>query len=310
MKVIQSAAELNPGPAGASLAIGVFDGVHLGHQTVIGRAVETARQLGSKSAVITFDRHPNAVVAPKHVPPLIYPLTKKLEVLASLGVDAACVIRFDKIFSEISGEEFVRCLARDASPLRAVCVGETFQFGCKRSGDVELLRMLGAELGFEVHALPDVSLNGQPVSSTRIREAIRAGDFDLAGVLLGRPYSLSGVIVPGARLGQKLGFPTANLNVAGSLVPPAGVYAAEAIFDNKKYRAAVNIGNRPTVYSAESGLTVEAHLLDFARNIYGEELELTFIKKLRDERKFPHAAALQQQIAADVAAVRAMPAPA
>jgi riboflavin kinase/FMN adenylyltransferase len=306
MKVIDNAVDLNSGPGGICVAIGVFDGVHLGHQSVIGKACGIARALGAQSAVVTFDRHPNTIVAPSHVPAQIYPLTKKLEVLASLGVDMACVLRFDKAFSEISGEDFIRGLARDARGLLAVSVGETFQFGCKRTGNVELLRKLGSELGFEVHAIPDISLNGQPISSTRIREAVRAGDFDQAGLFLGRPYSLSGAIVAGARMGQKLGFPTANLNVAGSLVPPAGVYAAQALFDKKKYRAAVNIGNRPTIYSAESGLTVEAHLLDFNQNIYGEELELVFVKKLRDERKFPHAAALQQQITADVAAVRSM----
>jgi riboflavin kinase/FMN adenylyltransferase len=256
------------------------------------------------SVVLTFDRHPNAVVAPQNVPPLIYPLAKKLRVIDSLGVEGACVIHFDKIFSQITGEHFVRGLARDFKSIRSISVGETFMFGYKRSGNVALLKQLGAELGFIVHAVPDVLIDGQPVSSTRIREAIGAGDFASASRLLGRTYTLCGAVVAGARLGRKLGFPTANLDSTGILVPPAGVYAAEAHWSNLQRRAAVNIGHRPTVYSAAGGLTVEAHLLDFDGDLYGQEIELTFLKKLRDEQKFPSAAALQEQIAKDVAAAK------
>lgn len=306
MKIIDVAAQLDPGPAGVCTAIGVFDGVHLGHQRVIGQACDLARQQGGLSVVVTFDRHPNAVVAPQSVPPLIYPLTKKLEVLDALGVDLAYVIRFDKQFSQISGADFVRHLARDFKKVRTVCVGEAFVFGCRRSGNVALLRTLGAELGFTVEAAPDVLLDGQPVSSTRIREAVRAGQFEAAGRMLGRAYSLSGLVVPGARVGRKLGFPTANLNVAGILVPPAGVYAATALAGEKSYRAAVNIGHRPTMYAAEGGLCVEAHLLDFSGELYGGEIELTFRQKLRDERKFPSVGALQKQIEQDVAQVRGL----
>jgi riboflavin kinase / FMN adenylyltransferase len=302
MNVIHAAADLNPGPGGVCLAIGVFDGVHLGHQCVIGRACQEARQHGAMAVVVTFDRHPNAVVAPQNVPPLIYPLSKKLRVIASLGLDAACVIHFDKPFSEISGEQFIRSLARDFKAVRAICVGETFMFGRRRSGDVALLKALGGELGFALHALPDVSLGGQPVSSTRIREAVRALQFDLAGQMLGRTYTLCGPVIAGARFGRKLGFPTANLDVTGILVPPEGVYAADAQWGGQTRRAAVNIGRRPTVDSPAGGLCVEAHLLDFAGDIYGQEIELTFLKKLREERKFPSAAALQQQIERDVAA--------
>jgi riboflavin kinase/FMN adenylyltransferase len=300
MNVIHAAADLNSGPGGVCLAIGVFDGVHLGHQCVIGRACQEARQHGAISVVVTFDRHPNAVVAPQNIPPLIYPLSKKLRVIASLGLDAACVIHFDKAFSEISGEQFIRSLARDFKAIRGICVGETFLFGRRRSGDVALLKALGGELGFELHALPDVFLGGQPVSSTRIREAVRALQFDLAGQMLGRTYTLCGPVIAGARLGRKLGFPTANLDVAGILVPPAGVYAADARWGGETHRAAVNIGRRPTVYSSADGLCVEAHLLDFAGDIYGQEIELTFLRKLREERRFPSAAALQQQIERDV----------
>jgi riboflavin kinase / FMN adenylyltransferase len=304
MNIIHAAADLNPGPGGVCLAIGVFDGVHLGHQCVIGQALADARQHRALSVVVTFDRHPNAVVAPQNVPPLIYPISKKLRVITSLGLDTACVIHFDKPFSEISGEQFIRSVARDAGAIRSISVGETFMFGRRRSGDVALLKALGGELGFALHALPDVSLGSQPVSSTRIREAVRAGQFHLAGQLLGRHYTLCGPVIAGERLGRKLGFPTANLDVAGILVPPAGVYAADAQVGLETRRAAVNIGHRPTLHSPEARLCVEAHLLDFAGDIYGQEIELTFLRKLREERKFPSAAALQQQIERDVAAAR------
>jgi riboflavin kinase/FMN adenylyltransferase len=253
---------------------------------------------------VTFDRHPNEIVAPAHVPPLIYPLSKKLEVLAALGVAATYVIRFDKEFSEISGQAFIGGLARDFQRLQSVCVGESFQFGAKRSGNVALLRQWGQELGFTVQALPDVVRGGAPVSSTRTRDAIRAGDFALAGEMLGRPYSLRGVVRQGEGLGRQLGFPTANLEISGLVLPSAGVYVAEARIEANCFRAAVNIGRRPTVASPGADLRVEAHLLDFARDIYGQELDLTFLKKLRDERKFPSRAALQAQIAADISQAR------
>ena len=297
---------MTPGREGVCLAIGVFDGLHLGHQRVIGCARADAEKFGGALVVVTFDRHPNAVVAPRQVPPLIYPLTKKLEVIASLGVNTCCVISFDKSFSQISGAQFIRDLVRPEKIVRSISVGENFKFGCQRSGDVVLLDSLGKELGYELHALPDVLLQGQPVSSTRIREAIRQGQFELAGELLGRPYTLSGQIIAGAQLGRKLGYPTANLNVAGTVAPPPGVYAALAQAGPRQYRAAVNIGHRPTVYSSPDGLSVEAYLLDFNGNLYGEELELTFLKQLRSEEKYPSLAALQKQIGRDVEMVRAL----
>ncbi len=307
MKVIHAAAELKPGPGGVCLAMGVFDGVHLGHQRVIGQALDDARQQGAASVVVTFDRHPNAVVAPQNVPPLIYPLSKKLRVISSLGVEAACVIHFDTAFSQITGERFIRDLARDFKAIRAVSVGQTFMFGHKRSGDVALLDRLGNELGFALRALPDVSYDGQPVSSTRIREAVRAGQFEAAAQLLGRPYNLCGTVVHGQHVGRKFCFPTANLDTNGILVPPTGVYAAEARVGDATHRAAVNVGRRPTVYSPQAPLCVEAHLLDFAGDIYGQEIELTFLAKLRGEQKFPSPIILQQQIEQDVAAARAWP---
>ncbi len=304
MKIVSDAAALQPDPRPVCAAIGVFDGVHLGHQRVLNQVLTDAAQREAISVVITFDRHPNAVVRPASVPPLIYPLDKKLEVIASFGVEAAYVIRFDKEFSQIPGEQFVRGLARDFQKISSICVGDGFMFGARRSGNIALLQKLGGELGFTLHALRDVELDGQSVSSTRIRDTVRAGDFALAGRMLARPYALRGPVIKGEQMGRKLGFPTANLDVTGLLTPPAGVYAAEANLAAAHFRAAVNIGHRPTVHSADPQLHVEAHLLDFEGDIYGQSLELVFLKKLRQEQKFPTPAALRAQITDDICEAR------
>ncbi len=305
MNVIHAdAAELNAGGRPVCAAIGVFDGVHLGHQRVLQQTISDAVRFQGISAAVTFDRHPNAIVAPGNVPALIYPLAKKLEVFAALGIDTACVIRFDKAFSQISGEQFVRDLARDFGKILSVCVGANFMFGHRRSGNVALLNEIGGQLGFAVHAAPDVDFDGQPVSSTRIRDAIRSGDFVLAGQMLGRPYSLCGAVIRGRQLGRTLGFPTANIDVTGILVPPTGVYVAEGRVGAEWHRAAVNIGHRPTVQSGDLQIHVEAHFLDFDRDIVGQDLELIFLKKLREEKKFPSSDALRAQIAQDIVQTR------
>jgi len=309
MKVISDAAALQPGPRAVCAAIGVFDGVHLGHQHVLRQTISDAARQQAVSAVVTFDRHPNAVVAPGNVPPLIYPLAKKLAVIASFGVEAAYVIRFDNAFSQMPGAQFVRSLARDFQRITSICVGDGFMFGAHRSGNVALLQELGGQLGFAVHALRDVELDGHSVSSTRIRDAVRAGDFALAGRMLGRPYELCGTVIQGEHLGRKLGFPTANLDLTGLLVPPTGVYAAAAQIGAARHRAAINIGHRPSIRSADPLLHVEAHLLDFDRDIYGQTLELVFLKKLREEKKFPTSEKLRAQIAADIGQVRNLPGP-
>jgi riboflavin kinase/FMN adenylyltransferase len=306
VKIIHAIKDLNAGSQKVCVAIGFFDGVHLGHQQILRQTISDAQQHEAISVVVTFDVHPNSVVAPQRVPPLIYPLSKKLRVIESLGLDAVCLVHFDKSFSEITGEEFIRGLARDFKQVQSICVGSDFTFGHKRSGNVALLRTLGQELKFSVHGLANVSLDNQTVSSTRVRDAIRAGNLDFASQMLGRSYSLGGRVIEGAQVGRKLGFPTANLDVAGLVLPPGGVYAAHARVCGKSFRAAVNIGHRPTIESSTPKLHVEAHLLDVGQDIYGEELELTFVSKLRDEKKFPSSDALREQIGRDIEAARAL----
>ncbi len=304
MKIVRAARDLETGGRKVCLAIGTFDGVHLGHQQVIRQTVEDARQHEALSVVITFDRHPRAVVAPDRMPPLIYTLAQKLRAIASLGVEATLLFHFDEAFSRQPGEQFLRALAQEPGHLHSICVGSDFTFGYQRSGNVDLLRKLGQELGFQVQSLAALSLNGQPVSSTRVRDAIRAGQFDVASQMLGRSYGLEGPVVRGDQLGHRLGFPTANLEVTGLVVPPNGIYAAHARFQGRSHRAVVNIGYRPTVAAASPGLRVEAHLLDFQGDLYGQDLELIFVEKLRDEQKFSSLEDLKRQIARDIVSAR------
>jgi len=304
MKVIHAANELANGSRKVCLAIGVFDGVHLGHQQIIRQTVTDARQHDAVAAVVTFDRHPNAIVAPDRVPPQIFSRPQKLRAIESLGADALLEIPFDHAFSQKPGETFIRELARDLGEIHSICVGADFVFGHKRSGNVALLKTLGAELHFHVHGHAAVALDGELVSSTRIREAIRNGDLDAASQMLGRPYAICGRVLEGDKIGRQLGFPTANLDVAGLVLPPNGVYAAITQWQGHFYRAALNIGLRPTVAAAEPELRVEAHLLDFAGNLYGAELEVEISAKLRSEQRFASPAKLREQIARDAAAVR------
>jgi riboflavin kinase / FMN adenylyltransferase len=307
MKIIRAANELKAGGRKVCLAIGFFDGVHLGHQQIIRQTIADARQHDALALVLTFDRHPNTIVAPARVPPLIYSLPQKLRVIESLGVDTLLLIPFDKQFSRQTGEEFIRRLARETGQIQSLCVGADFVFGHHRSGNVPLLKQLGGEMGFTVHGLAAVSLDGQIVSSTRIREFIRDGDLDTVSQMIGRPYAISGRVIKGQRLGQQLGFPTANLDVAGLALPPKGVYAGHVNVDGKAYRAALNIGLRPTVSSKSQVLHAEAHLLNFNGNLYNRELEVEIGDKLREEKKFASEAELRDQIALDIAAISSKP---
>jgi riboflavin kinase/FMN adenylyltransferase len=304
MRVLHQPAEALSLGNKACVAIGVFDGVHLGHQQVIRQMIADARHHEAVAIVATFDRHPGVVLAPERAPRLIYPLRKKLEVIEATGADAVWLIPFDLSFSRQTGEQFIRALAAGLGRLCSVCVGGGFVFGAGRSGNVDLLRRLGAELHFTVHALAAVSLDGEIVSSTRIREAIRAGQFDAAGQMLGRAYSLCGPVVRGDQLGRQLGFPTANLDVSGLELPPGGVYAAHAAVESRVHRAVVNIGHRPTLRQAVPQMRVEAHLLDFDADLYGREIELTFVERLRDERQFASTAELRCQINDDISRAR------
>jgi len=301
VNVIRTAIELAPTSKRVCLAIGVFDGVHLGHQQIIRQTVADAHQHEAAAVVVTFDKHPSVIVAPDKVPLLIYSRPQKLQAVNALGVDALLEINFDKNFSQQTGEQFIRSLAGGLGKIQSICVGADFVFGHQRSGNVALLRSMGQELRFTVHGVSAVSLDGQAVSSTRIRDRIRAADFDAASQMLGRPYSIVGNVIRGDQLGHQLGFPTANLDTTGLLLPPNGVYTAHAAVAGQTHRAVLNIGLRPTINQLTPAPRVEVHLLDFSGDLYGQELEVVFAAKLRDEQKFSSRDELKAQIARDIA---------
>ena len=302
MRVIQQTHELKSEGRRVCAAIGVFDGVHLGHQQVIRCTLVDAHQFGAISVVVTFDRHPSAVVAPERLPPMLYTNGQKLRTLEQLGLDVALLIPFDEAFSRLNGEQFIRQLITDFAGLRSLSVGSAFAFGYQRSGNVALLQKLGVELGFQVHGLAAVALDGETVSSTRIRQAILGGRLEEANQMLGRSWSLAGKVISGDKLGRTLGFPTANLDVTGLVLPPTGVYAVHAIADGVPRRAVLNLGFRPTVAFGSPSLRVEVHILDFDGDLYGQEIEVFFIGKLREEQRFLSVEALKSQIHRDLEA--------
>ena len=304
MKILHDAEPLAEASVPVHLAMGVFDGVHLGHQMVIRQMLEDVRTTKGVGVAVTFDRHPASVVDPDHAPGMIQPLWRRLETIADVGVDAALVFAFDEAFSRQPAEEFIRRLRLGFGGLAGVSVGDGFVFGHRRSGTVATLARMGESLGFAVQGIPPLRLGGEVVSSSRVRERIASGDFPEASRLLGRPYDLAGEVVEGERLGRKIGFPTANLEVSGMLLPPNGVYAAVATSRGLRKPAAVNIGVRPTVDGGPGPVRVEAHLLDFEGELYGERLGLEFRRRLRGEERFPSLDRLVAQIAKDVESVR------
>ena len=310
MEVLGSIAELRRVGKPAHLAIGVFDGIHLGHRAVIGRAVDDARQTGGASVVVTFHPHPEKVLRPDRAPRLLTSAEHKVRLIHSLGADFLLVVPFDEAFAATEAGDFVELLAASCVQLAGICVGQTWRFGRGARGNVELLTTMGGQLGFKVHGVASVEAPGGtgPVSSTRIRKAVEAGDLPLAAKLLGRSYTLLGTVRHGQALGRKLGFPTANLLTHNEQFPPTGVYAVRAQVygaTNLELTGVANLGYRPTVEDpAVSKLLLEVHLFDFQGDIYGHEMEVEFVAKIRDEMKFNGLEALTAQIASDAQAAR------
>lgn len=304
MLVVQHAADLAPNPYGFSVAMGMFDGVHIGHQRLISQAVREASATGTLSVVITFEPHPQSIVQPDRVPLRIQTPEHRLRTLKDLGVGAVLVHPFTPEFSRVSGEDYLRKLAADAAPLRSLCVGLGFHFGHERSGDTALMEHLGRELGFSVTVIPPVMVDGEPVSSSRVRQRLRIGDFATVESLLGRPYRLESTVIHGDQLGRRIGFPTANLQVEGLELPPHGVYAVHVGWRGKQLPGVLNLGRRPTLNQPEPTLRLEVHLLDFDENLYGETLSIRWVKKLRDEQRFPDLSSLKAQIQQDATDAR------
>lgn len=299
MVVVRHAHELSRRPRGWCFALGMFDGMHLGHQHVIRSALLDAAAHGAAAAAITFDPHPLTVLRPDRAPLLLQPLSARLKAMESMGVDAALVLEFNAAFSQLTGEGFIEQLAHESGRIRSISVGNGFQFGHARSGDVPVLKALGERLGFDTNTCAAVSIGDSRVSSSRVRQCLRAGQLKEVAELLGRPYSVWGTVRPGDQLGRRIGVPTANLDVRGLELPPHGVYAVRVTRGSEVHPGVLNLGVRPTI-AAAGELRFEVHLLEFEGDLLGSNLEVRFVARLRDERRFPDLDSLIHQIREDI----------
>jgi len=304
MEILRSIPELERLTGPLFLAIGVFDGVHRGHQAVISTSATHARAASGTPVVVTFDPHPEKVLRPEAAPHLLSATQHKIALIRALGVEHLLIINFDKQFAATEPEDFVQQLVTHSKPLREICVGHEWSFGKKRRGNLDLLKKLGVNSNFDVVGIPPVKINGAVVSSTAIRQAIESGDFARAAEMLGHEYTILGKVTRGDNLGKKIGFPTANLSAHSEQFPPNGVYAAEARIDGELHRGVINLGIRPTVSSGKSERVQEIYLFDFDRDIYGRDVEVRFLKFLRPEKKFENLDALVYQIRQDVEQAR------
>jgi riboflavin kinase / FMN adenylyltransferase len=304
MRVLRSIPELAQIPGPVFLAIGVFDGVHRGHQAVISTAARHAAEAGGTAVVVTFDPHPAKILRPQESPRLLTATQHKIALIRALGVSHLLVLKFDRDLASTPPTDFVRQLVVAAKPLREICVGQEWSFGKSRAGNLALLKRLGAQLDFNVIGVEPVTSDGIIVSSTAIRKAVEAGDFATATQMLGRDYTILGTVEEGNHLGRSLGFPTANLSAHSEQFPPNGVYAAEGLLDGETFRGVVNLGVRPTINDGSPRRVLEFHLFDFDRDLYGGDIEVRFRRYLRPEQKFDNLAALRRQIERDVAAAQ------
>ncbi len=304
MELIRGLHNLRPRHRGCVATIGNFDGVHLGHQAVLGQLAEKAEQLGLPTTVVTFEPHPQEWFFPDRAPPRLTRLREKLTALRRYSVDRVLVLRFDARLAAMEAAAFVERILVGGLGVRHVVVGDDFRFGRNRAGDFAFLRAMGARHGFDVVAMHSFRIDGERVSSTRIREALAAGDMDTAEKLLGRPYRMCGRVAHGDRRGRDIGFPTANLHLHRRASPVLGVFAVEVFgVPGEPVPGVANVGVRPTVDGTRALL--EVHLLDFAGDIYGRYVQVDFLHKLRDERRFASFDALRAQIRRDVEAARA-----
>lgn len=281
----------------AVVALGVFDGVHLGHKNILEAAVKKARSTGGESVVLTFWPHPQKEES-------LYSLEHRLRLIGALGIDACIVINFNRRFAMVKAQDFIKNILFKKIGARYVYVGENFRFGRNAQGDCGTLEKLSAIYNFKVKIFRIIKINNRPVSSTHIRFLIKKGDLNAARRLLTRRVSVLGTVIRGIRLGRRLGFPTANIDPHHEVIPPKGVYAVRIIFGDEKFKGACYIGGRPTLKPRRPKTNIEVYVFNLNKNIYGKYLEIQFIKKLRDDKKFNSLAALAKQIKKDILAVR------
>jgi riboflavin kinase/FMN adenylyltransferase len=302
MRIVRGLDAFPPDSRPTVVALGVFDGVHLGHRAILARAVAQAENGDLEAIACTFDRHPLEVLQPARAPLPISTMAERLELIAACGLDTTLVLEFTPQLAAVEPEAFVKDVLLDRLRARDVVVGVNHTFGRRARGDTRLLVELADGFGFRVDVVPPLVVEGLPVSSSAIRAALGRGDLRRAAACLGRDYAVAGTVVPGAGRGRQLGFPTANLAPDRVPLVPTGVYACRATFDGRGHPAVVNMGVRPTF--GETALAVEIHVLDFTGDLYGKTVRLDFVDRLREERKFPGPEALRAQITADVAEAR------
>lgn len=281
------------------LTLGVFDGLHLGHQLIMQTVVEGARAIGAVPTVITFEPHPRAVLHPESAPPLLQTFDQKIEALGVLGIKQTIVIHFDEGFAQIRAQDFLSDVVVDRLHAKEVYLGRGFAFGHRREGNIELLRQVSHRLGFRADEVPEVRLRGRRVSSSRIRELLQHGQVNLSRRMLGRPYGVEGRVVRGAERGAQLGFPTANLHPQNRVIPRGGVYVTATLIDGQWRRSVTNIGTRPT-FDTGAKVSVETFIMDWSGDLYGDVVRVRFLHRLRDERKFDSIEELRAQINGDV----------
>ena len=304
MEIIRSLESLESGPPSV-VTVGVFDGVHLGHQTIMRIVKAGAVERNVRAVAITFDRLPEEMTHPESTTRYITTLDQKLDLIAEQGIDLAAVMPLEKKLLDMRARRFVKDILHSKLSTVQLVVGTSFAFGKGREGNLDLLRNMGRGLGFEVVGVSPIKLDNFLVSSTVIRRLIAKGEVERANELLGRCFTLEGEVVPGEGIGQILGFPTANLRLGErQIVPAKGVYAAVTYLDGERWAGAMNIGSRPTV--SGKGLLVEVHVIGFSGNLYGRKLRVEFHHRLRDEMRFPGIEALKKQIRADVERIEAM----
>lgn len=291
---------------GAVLAVGVFDGVHVGHREIIRRAVDRARVLNMKSVVLTFDPHPAKVLHPGNRPPSLMSLEHRIRIIGELGADNLAVMRFTRSVADMAPEDFAVKVLSKKLGAKEICVGDNFYFGRNGRSGVKELKLLGAASGFSVNVAEPVKVGRNRVSSTAIRKLITSGSLDEAADMLGRRVSVLGTVISGARLARELGYPTANLNPHHEVIPPGGVYAVFVKFKGISYEGILNIGLRPTFYAPrDMEPAIEVHIFGFKDKIYGKDLEVLFVRKLRDEIAFAGKEQLIEQIKKDEKAAKA-----
>lgn len=280
------------------LTLGNFDGLHLGHQELVRMIIHRAREVGAVSMVVTFRPHPLKILAPEKCPPLISIYEEKIRLFERLGIDVLVKIPFTLEFSSMSPEDFVRDILCNTLGAKEIFVGYNYRFGRGREGDIQKLRTLGEKYGFTVREIEQIAVDGEVISSTKIRTLLRHGDVEHAAKLLGRTYAITGIVVRGDGRGKGLGFPTANIAPKHAIIPADGVYAVRLVVRERVYDGIANIGMRPTFN--KKILAIEVHVFNFSEDIYGEDISLCFIRKIREEKKFKGSEALVTQIKSDI----------